>query len=275
MSDSTGYSRLGLAGTGTIACGLAACATAIGPVRVLARSDTSAERAEESVAALCERATGGNASNASVTTVTADLADCDLVVEAIVEDADVKATQLKTLASSCPEAEFASTTSSLGIAALGERSQIADRLFGLHVFNPVTRMELVELCLPSSLRPGIAERAKTFCEKLGKRAIEVPDRAGFVVNRLLFPYLFDAVRTLERTGMSAADVDACMTLGAGHPMGPLKLLDFIGIDISAAIGHGLYLETGEEDHRPPRLLEQMVEAGSLGRKSQSGFYEYG
>ncbi len=274
MSDSTGYSRPGLAGTGTIACGLAACATAIGPVRVLARSDASAERAEKSVVALCERATGGDASNASVTTELADLADCDLVVEAIIEDADAKATQLKALAGACPESEFASTTSSLGIAALGEQSQISDRLFGLHVFHPVTRMELVELCLPSGLRPGTAERARAFCELLGKRPIEVPDRAGFVVNRLLFPYLFDAVRTLEETSMSAADVDACMTLGAGHPMGPLKLLDFVGIDIAVAIGHGLHSETGEADHQPPGLLEEMVAAGNLGRKTQNGFYDY-
>ena len=274
MSESSGYSRPALAGSGAIACGLAACATAIAPVRLLARSDASAWRAEEKVAELCDRAPGADPRNAKVTTEIADLADCDLVVEAIVEEVEAKAAQLSALATGCPESDLATTTSSLGVAALGERSQISERLFGLHVFHPVTRMELVELCLPSGLRSGTADRARAFCEGLGKRAVEVPDQAGFIVNRLLFPYLFDAVRTLERTEMEAAEVDACMTLGAGHPMGPLKLLDFIGIDIAVAIGRSLHAETGDGAHKPPALLDAMVEAQTLGRKSQAGFYRY-
>lgn len=274
MSESSGYSRPGLAGSGTIACGLAACATAIAPVLLLARSEASAARAEEKVAEFCDRALGTDPRNAKVTTEIADLADCDLVVEAIVEEVEAKAAQLSALAASCPESDVATTTSSLGVAALGERSQISNRLFGLHVFHPVTRMELVELCLPSELRSGTADRARAFCEGLGKSAVVVPDQAGFIVNRLLFPYLFDAVRTLEGTEMEAAEVDACMTLGAGHPMGPLKLLDFIGIDIAVAIGHSLHAETGEAVHKPPSLLDAMVEAQTLGCKSQAGFYRY-
>jgi 3-hydroxybutyryl-CoA dehydrogenase len=275
MSESTGYSRPALAGSGTIACSLAACATAFGAVRILARSDTSAWRAEEMVEELSERIPAGDARNAKVTTEISDLTDCDLVVEAIVEDYEAKSALLGTLAEVCPDADLASTTSSLGIAALGERGQISDRLFGLHVFHPVTRMDLVELCLPDALRTGVGDRARAFCAALGKHAVEVPDKAGFVVNRLLFPYLFDAVRMQERTGMEPGDIDACMTLGAGHPMGPLKLLDLIGIDVAVAIGRSLYSDSGDEGHRAPERLEKMLAEKTLGRKSGGGFYEYG
>jgi 3-hydroxybutyryl-CoA dehydrogenase len=273
-SDSAGYSRVGVVGSGAIACGLAACATASGDVRLLARSDASAWRAEEVTEELCGRAAGGDAENLKVTTDIGDLAECELVIEAIVEEFGAKRDQLTALGEACVDADLASTTSSLGVGALGEASGAGDRLFGLHVFNPVTRMELVELCLPEGLAEGIAERARAFCEALGKRAVEVPDQPGFVVNRLLFPFLFDAVRLLERTGMSPEDVDACMALGAGHPMGPLKILDLVGIDVSVAIGGALQVESGPEAPRPPELLARMVTEGKLGRKSGSGFYEY-
>ena len=113
-----------------------------------------------------------------------------------------------------------------------------------------------------------------WCDALGKTAVVVPDEAGFVVNRLLFPYLFDAVRLLERTGMGAAEVDSCMSLGAGHPMGPLGLLDFVGLDVAQAIGDALHADSGEASHRPPGRLVAMVGEGKLGRKSGQGFYEY-
>jgi len=274
MSTPTGYARPGVAGSGAIACGLAACATAIGPVRVLARSDASAWRAEEQVEDLCKRAPGGNAANATITTEIDVLAECDLIVEAIVEDYDAKTAQLRGLAAACPESEFATTTSSLSIGALGDGAGVADRLFGLHVFNPVTRMDLVELCLPADLLRGIGDRARAFCAALGKRAVEVPDEPGFVVNRLLFPYMFDAVRMLERTGLSPEEVDVCMTLGAGHPMGPLKLLDFIGIDVAVAVGQELKAGDGEAVHGPPETLQRMLAEGRLGCKTGSGFYEY-
>ena len=274
MSDSARYSRVGVAGSGTIACGLAACATGTGDVRLLARSDTSAWRAEEVTEELCDRVAGGEAENLKVTTDIGDLAECGLVIEAIVEEFDAKRDHLGALSEVCAEADLATTTSSLGVGTLAEASGAPDRLFGLHVFSPVTRMELVELCLPEGLAEGIAERAHAFCEALGKRAVEVPDRPGFIVNRLLFPYLFDAVRLLERTGMSPEDVDACMTLGAGHPMGPLKVLDLVGIDVSVAIGGVLGPAPGDEAGRPPELLTRMVDEGKLGRKSGGGFYEY-
>jgi 3-hydroxyacyl-CoA dehydrogenase len=136
-------------------------------------------------------------------------------------------------------------------------------------------MDLVELCLPQGLRDGIGARARAWCRELGKTPIEVPDQPGFVVNRLLFPYLFDAVRLAERTGMASEEVDACVELGAGHPMGPLRLLDFIGLDVAAAIGESLFADTGEERYRAPGLIEELIGEGKVGRKSGAGFYEYG
>jgi 3-hydroxybutyryl-CoA dehydrogenase len=268
------YSQPGIAGSGTIACGLAAAASALGTVRLLARSDASAWRAEESAQALVGKVDGGVPRRVKVTTNAADLADCDLVIEAITEQLDEKATLLASVGEACPDADLASTTSALSIAELAHRSGNAGRVFGLHVFNPVPRMELVELCLPDGLRAGIAERASAWCQALGKTAVIVADEAGFVVNRLLFPYLFDAVRLMERTGMGAADVDSCMTLGAGHPMGPLALLDFVGLDVAQAIGEALYADSSDAAHRPPGRLVAMVGEGRLGRKSGQGFYEY-
>jgi 3-hydroxybutyryl-CoA dehydrogenase len=274
VSVKEGYSTPGVAGSGTIACGLAAAASVVGTVRLLARSDASAWRAEESTQALVAKIEGGVPDRIKVTTETADLADCDLIVEAIAEQLDEKAALLAALGKACPGGDLASTTSSLSIAELAERSGHPGRVFGLHVFNPVPKMELVELCLPDGLRDGVAERASAWCDALGKAAVIVPDEAGFVVNRLLFPYLFDAVRLFERTGMDAADVDSCMSLGAGHPMGPLRLLDFVGLDVAQAIGDALHADSGEPAHRPPGRLVAMVGEGKLGRKAGQGFYNY-
>lgn len=239
-----------------------------------ARSDVSAWRGEERAEAECAKVEGAASGRIHVTTKVEDLADCDLVVESVIEDLEVKSELLRALGETAPDADLGSTTSSLPITELGERSGHPDRVFGLHVFNPVQRMELVELCLPDGLRDGVGERAQAWCGALEKRPIVVPDQPGFVVNRLLFPYLFDAVRLLERTGMSADDVDACMRLGAGHPMGPLRLLDFIGLDVAAAIGQGLLDDTTEERYRAPGRIEELIGEGKLGRKSGAGFYEY-
>jgi 3-hydroxybutyryl-CoA dehydrogenase len=269
------YDDPAVAGSGTIATGLAACASALGRVRLLARSDASAWRAEERAQAACEKVDGSDPARIKVTTEPADLAGCDLVIEAIVEDPEIKGEYLARLAETSPEADLATTTSSLLVADLARRSGSEGRLFGLHVFNPVQRMELVELCLPQGLRDGVGARARQWCEQLGKRPIEVPDQPGFVVNRLLFPYLFEAVRLLEWTAMDPADVDECMTLGAGHPMGPLRVLDFVGLDVAEAIGDALLADSGEQAHEPPPRLRRLVAEGRLGRKSGAGFYDYG
>ena len=273
-SAKNGYERPGIAGSGTIATGLAACASALGEVRLLARSDTSAWRADEQAQAAAAKIEGAVAGRIKVSTDPGDLAGCDVVVEAIAEDAAAKVELLATLGAAAPGADLATTTSSLSIAELGERSGHAERFFGLHVFNPVPRMELVELCIPEGVREGLAERATAWCNALDKIAVEVPDSAGFVVNRLLFPYLFDAVRMMESTGLTAAAVDDCMRLGAGHPMGPLKLLDFVGLDVARAIGEALHAESANPSHLPPKTIGEMVSAGKLGRKAGEGFYTY-
>jgi 3-hydroxybutyryl-CoA dehydrogenase len=260
--------RLGIAGSGTIACGLAACAAASGvPVTLWARSAGSLERARESV----ER----DAAEIALTNDLDSLSAATVLVEAVVEDEYVKHDVLRALAARSGEgAILASTTSSLGIGSLADSTGTPERFFGLHVFNPVTKMKLVELCFPAAAGPGVRERANALCEALGKTVVEVPDEPGFVVNRLLFPYLFDAVRLLERTGLEPAQIDACMKLGASYPMGPLELLDLIGIDVADAIGEALHGDTGDASHRPPGRIKKLVGEGRLGRKAGAGFYEY-
>ena len=268
------YERPAVAGSGTIATGLAACASVASKVIVLARSDASAWKAEEQAHALSAKVDGGDAKRIKVTTVTGDLADCDLVVEAVLEELGPKADVLAAVGDAAADADLATTTSSLSLDELGSQSGHAERVFGLHPFNPVAKMQLIELCLPDPAGQQIRPRARAWCEAIGKTVVEVPNEPGFVVNRLLFPYLFDAVRLMEQTGMEAEDVDRCMTLGANYPMGPLALVDLIGVDVAVAIGGALYADSGEEHHRPPGRLIALVDQGKLGRKSGAGFYEY-
>ena len=259
--------RVGIAGSGAIACGLAAVAAQRGPVVVWARSGGSAEKATAQVHKLCEKA-GASVNGLRVTCDAAELAGASFVVEAIVEDPGAKAALMSDLgARLADDAILATTTSSLSIADLARASGRPDRFVGLHVFNPVPKMELVELAFPPDANASTRARAHALCESLGKTAVEVPDIAGFVVNRLLFPFLFEAVRLMERTGMEPEAIDTCMRLGAGHPLGPLALLDLVGLDVSAAIGRALGVEV-------PERLDRMVEAGALGRKAGRGFYEY-
>ena len=274
MSSADGYSRPAVAGSGAVACGLAACASALGEVRLLARSDESAQRAERDASDAASKFPEGSPQRILVTTDPAELDGSDLVVEAIVENLQAKSDLVADLGRRCTEADLATTTSSLRIAELADLGGVVGRLFGLHVFNPVPRMKLVELCFPTELEASVRDRARAWCHALGKRAVEVPDQAGFVVNRLLFPLLFDAVRMLEDGRLEASSVDACMTLGAGHPMGPLELLDFVGLDVALAIGEELHGESGLASHQPPELLRAYVAGGKLGRKSGTGFYDY-
>jgi 3-hydroxybutyryl-CoA dehydrogenase len=273
MSAGTGYEAPGIAGSGAIATGLAAVATTTADTILLARSEASAWRAEEKVVAACAKIEGAEASRLRVTTDPKDLAECDVVVEAVIEEVEPKGEVLSAVAAACPNADLATTTSSLSIAEIAKAGGIEGRLFGLHVFNPVPRMKLVEVCFPDN-GDETRERALAWCAALGKTAVEVPDLAGFVVNRLLFPYLFDAVRFMEQTGMEAGEIDTCMKLGAGHPMGPLALLDFVGLDVCKAIGDALYEASAEDYQKPPALLVKMVNEEKLGRKSSAGFYDY-
>jgi 3-hydroxybutyryl-CoA dehydrogenase len=260
---------LAVAGSGAIACGLAATAAHHGPVLLLARSADSAERARATVEkTLARLGAEVDPEHVQIVTEPAALAHAGFVVEAVVEDHDVKAGLLAELHEIVDaEAILASTTSSLSVASLAEASGRADRFVGLHVFNPVTKMKLVELIFPPQASADTRRRAAELCESFEKVPVEVPDIPGFVVNRLLFPYLFSAVRLLEETGMAAADIDTCMRLGAGHPMGPLALLDLVGLDVSKAIGETI----GEQV--PPRVQELVAE-GALGRKSGRGLHSY-
>lgn len=274
MSGKQGYEAPGIAGSGAIATGLAAVCTTTADTILLARSEASAWRAEEKAVAACAKIEGADPSRLRVTTNPADLADCDVIVESVIEEVGPKGEVLAKVAEACPKAQLATTTSSLSVAEIAAAAGIPGKLFGLHVFNPVPRMQLVEVCFPEGIGEETRERALAWCAALGKTAVEVPDQAGFVVNRLLFPYLFDAVRMLERTGMEAGEVDTCMKLGAGHPMGPLALLDFVGLDVAEAIGDALYADSSEAAHKPPGLIVEMVGEGKLGRKSGAGFYDY-
>jgi 3-hydroxybutyryl-CoA dehydrogenase len=205
---------------------------------------------------------------ATVVTDLSELAGCPVVVEAISEDAGTKRELYGLLADVLDDdTVLATTTSSLSVAELAEASGRPDRFGALHVFNPVDRMKLVELSFPDEATPQTRDRLKALCDELGKTAVEVPDAPGFVVNKLLFPFLFDAVRLLERDGLEPEAIDTCMKLGAGHPMGPLALLDFVGLDVSAAIGESIGADV-------PKRVYDLIDAGRLGRKAKAGFYEY-
>jgi 3-hydroxyacyl-CoA dehydrogenase len=222
-----------------------------------ARSDDSRDRA-------CTEVSDA----ATVVTDLSELSGCPVVVEAISEDAGTKRKLYGLLADVLDDnAVLATTTSSLSIAELAEASGRPDRFGALHVFNPVDKMKLVELSFPDEASDETRQRLRALCEDLDKTAVEVPDAAGFVVNKLLFPYLFDAVRLLERDGLSPDAIDTCMKLGAGHPMGPLALLDFVGLDVAAAIGESIGAEI-------PARVRELIDEGRLGRKAGAGFYEY-
>jgi 3-hydroxybutyryl-CoA dehydrogenase len=266
---SSGNKRLAIAGSGAIACGLAATAAHHGPVLLLARSSESAERARADVEKTLKR--GGaevDPGHVRIVTDAAELADATFVVEAVVEEHGIKAGLLGDLHEQLePHAILASTTSSLSIEELAVASGRPERFVGLHVFNPVTKMKLVELIFPAAASEETRSRALALCEAFEKTPVEVPDVPGFVVNRLLFPYLFSAVRLLEETDMDPRDIDTCMQLGAGHPMGPLALLDFVGLDVSKAIGETIGAPI------PPRM-DSLIAEDALGRKSGRGFHAY-
>lgn len=263
--------RIGIAGAGAIACGLAATAARTGEVLLWARSDRSAERARQRVHKISSRLEDEHAHPDRVRIVRDldALGEATFIVEAVVEDLESKEALLAELSGHAADsAVLATTTSSLSIRALAQATGRPDRFVGLHVFNPVARMKLVELVFPPEAAAETKTRARNVCETLGKVAVEVPDIPGFVVNRLLFPYLFSAVDLMTEHAMDPVDIDECMTLGAGVPMGPIALLDFVGLDVAKAIGEAI-------GARVPARLNELVEQGKLGRKTGEGFYAYG
>jgi 3-hydroxybutyryl-CoA dehydrogenase len=264
---------LGIAGAGTIATGLAALATSATDVILWARSETSAERAAASIARSCEKLAelGADPSRVRIVTDLTELGRGTYLVEAIAEDRASKGQLLAALGDLATESGddtiLATTTSSLCVAELAQASGVPERFAGLHVFNPVPRMQLVEVVFPPKTNGTTRARTSALCEALGKTVVEVPDTAGFVVNRLLFPYLFDAVAFMTANALEPEQVDTCMTLGAGLPMGPLTLLDFVGLDVAKAIGESIGLEV-------PAAIEERIGEGALGRKVGRGFYIY-
>jgi 3-hydroxybutyryl-CoA dehydrogenase len=209
------------------------------------------------------------------TTNLEDLKGCDLVIEAIIEQVPAKRELYAALDKICPPSTiFASNTSSISITELAVATQRPNRFLGLHFFNPVPVMKLVEVIRTIATEPAVFEELVKFSERLGKTPVRTTDRTGFIVNRLLVPYLLDAVRVLEEGVASIEDIDNSMKLGCGHPMGPLTLLDFVGLDTTYYIANIMFDEFKERRFAPPPLLKRMVLSGWNGRKAGRGFYDY-
>ena len=278
--------KVGVLGCGQMGSGIAQVAAVAG-FEVLARDLEESQLArgrkavESSLAKFVEKAKlapqdrDAALSRLRFTTRIEDLGDSDLVIEAVTEDLELKNRQWKELDAVCPaETLFASNTSSLSIMAMAAVTGRPDRFLGLHFFNPVPMMPLVEVVRSIATSPATLDAGTDFVRRLGKEPVAARDSAGFIVNRLLIPYLLDAARAVEQGVASIQDVDNGMKLGCGHPMGPLTLLDFVGLDTAVAVGQILFDEFREPRYAPPPLLRRMVLAGWLGKKSGRGFYDW-
>lgn len=210
-----------------------------------------------------------------LTTSLEELAGCDIIIEAVTEDLQAKNEMFRTLDGVCPQDTiFASNTSSLPIAAMSAVTKRPDRFVGLHFFNPVPVMKLVEVVRTIATSQETFDRALAFARALGKDPVIAKDTPGFIVNRLLVPYMLDCIRALEGGTGTIEDIDKAMMLGTGYPMGPFTLADFVGIDTLFRIGEIMFNEYRETRFAPPPLLRRMVEMGYFGRKSGRGFYDY-
>jgi 3-hydroxybutyryl-CoA dehydrogenase len=278
--------RVGVLGGGLMGSGIAESAAAVG-FSVVVREihdeavATARGRIEASVGHAVQRGklddTGREALLARIelTTALADLVDADLVIEAVPEDAALKGAVLADVGSRVSaDAIIASNTSSIPIAQLASCVPRPDRVLGLHFFSPVPVMKLVEVVVALETSAEVVRAAGEFVERIGKTAIETKDRSGFIVNMLLVPYLMAAVRMYEDGFATREAIDEGMRLGCGHPMGPLTLCDFIGLDVLYSVCDSLYEEFKRPEYAPPPLLKRMVASGRLGRKTGRGFYEY-
>jgi 3-hydroxybutyryl-CoA dehydrogenase len=278
---------IGVVGSGIMGAGIAEVAARRG-CDVLMREVTPelARAGEDRVAASLERAVARGKLSASdrddvlgrirTTTELADLADRELVIEAVTEHEPTKIALYRELSAVVgPDCVLASNTSSIPIARLAAAVDRPERVLGMHFFNPVPVLPLVELVPGLRTAQSTVDAARAFAERLGKKTVQCRDRAGFVVNALLIPYLLSAIRMVEAGVASAEDVDTAMVGGANHPMGPLALADLIGLDTTAAVAASMYEEFKEPLYAAPPLLLRMVESGDLGRKSGRGFYPYG
>jgi 3-hydroxybutyryl-CoA dehydrogenase len=278
--------RVGVVGTGTMASGIVEVFAKAGyDVRFVGRSDDKVEAVRTSIersldkaiqrGKLEEAAKAGVLAKLHGTTRLDDLSDVDLVIEAIAEDLKIKTTLFENLDDICkPGAILATTTSSLPVIALAKVTKRPQSVIGMHFFNPAPIMKLVEVVSTVATGDDVAETVRALCDKVGKVAVSCGDRAGFIVNALLFPYLNDAVKMLEAHYSTADDIDTAMKFGCALPMGPFELLDVVGNDVSLAIQRELYLEFREPGFAPAPLLEHLVTAGYLGRKTTRGFRDY-
>ncbi|HEX3534259.1 MAG TPA: 3-hydroxybutyryl-CoA dehydrogenase [Gemmatimonadaceae bacterium] len=278
--------RVSVLGGGLMGSGIAQVSAAAGfPTTVREVSDAlsakSRQSIEKSLAKGIERGkTTENERNTVLknlrfVTALGELGDSDLFIEAVVEDLAVKNalwSELNGIAKA--DAIFASNTSSLTIIAMATASGRPDRMVGLHFFNPVPAMKLVEVVRTITTSEETEQRAIEFVKALGKEPIRAKDSSGFVVNLLLIPYMLDAINALESNVASVEDIDKGMQLGAGHPMGPFTLLDFVGLDTAYKIAEIMFTEYRDQRYAPPPLLKRMVLAGMLGKKSGKGFYDY-
>ena len=279
-------SRVGVVGTGTMASGIAAVLAAAGlDVVVRGRSDSKVAASIAGIRKALEKAvvrgkvteSERDATLARITGTTRleDFADVDLVVEAIAEELDVKRAVFAALDEICkPGAILATTTSSLPVVECAAATSRPQDVIGMHFFNPAPVMKLVEVVSTITTAPDVAASVLALCERIGKVPVSCGDRAGFIVNALLFPYLNDAVKMLEAHYATADDIDAAMKTGCALPMGPFELLDVVGLDVSLAIERSLYLEFREAGFAPAPLLEHLVTAGRLGRKTGHGFRDH-
>jgi 3-hydroxybutyryl-CoA dehydrogenase len=280
-------SKVGVLGAGLMGSGIAEVSAKAGYLTVvrevseelvrkgLARIEASLGKAVEK-GKLEASARDAARGRLQMTTLLADLADCDIVIEAIVENLETKKETFAALDRACKaETIFCSNTSSLTITEISAATGRPDRFAGLHFFNPVPVMKLVEVVRTIATSKETEETVFEFAKSLGKEPIRANDNSGFVVNRLLVPYLLDAVRALEEGVGTKEDIDRGMELGCGHPMGPLRLLDFVGLDTTYFIAEIMFNEYREKRFAPPPLLKRMVMAGRLGKKSGRGFYDYG
>jgi 3-hydroxybutyryl-CoA dehydrogenase len=278
---------IGVVGAGFMGSGIAESAARAGVVVHLyepeqAALERSRGRIQTSVARgvaggkLTDEEAGALLARIVPTTRLDDLAPAQLVVEAVVEDPRLKGEVFADLDRRLPDARvLASNTSSIPIAQIASWTQRPDRVLGLHFFSPVPIMALVEVVVALDTAPAAIEVADGFARQIGKRPIRTKDRSGFIVNMLLVPYLMAAVRMLEEGFATREDIDEGMKLGAGHPMGPLQLCDFIGLDVLSAVCDSLYDEFKRPEYAPPPLMKRMILAGKHGRKSGEGFYRYG
>ena len=278
--------KVAVLGGGLMGSGIAQVSAAAGfPTTVREVSDALALKARQSIekslakgierGKVTESERDKTLANLRFVTDLKELADADLFIEAVVEDLAVKNdlwSQLNQIAH--PDAIFASNTSSLTIIAMAAASGRPDRMLGMHFFNPVPLMKLVEVIRTITSSKETEERALDFVRWLDKEPIRAKDSSGFVVNLLLIPYMVDAIRALESNVASIEDIDKGMQLGAGHPMGPFTLLDFVGLDTVYKIAEIMFEEYRDSRYAPPPLLKRMVLAGMLGRKSGKGFYDY-